>query len=139
MKTGLTEFLAKLIGLYCLLVALSMMVQKDAMVTTVSALFQDRPALILAGVIGLGVGLAMVLGHNVWSGGALPVVITVVGWLSVLKGLVLLSFPPGAEQAYFTALHYQQFFYAYTGFTLLLGAYLTYGGFSSAKLQQEAR
>jgi hypothetical protein len=31
-------------------------------------------------IISLAVGVAMILGHNVWSGGALPVVVTLVGW-----------------------------------------------------------
>jgi hypothetical protein len=35
-------------------------------------------------------GVAMVVGHNVWSGGALPLVVTPVGWLILAKGLLLL-------------------------------------------------
>jgi hypothetical protein len=30
--------------------------------------------------MGLLGGLAMVLAHNVWSGGPLPVIVTLIGW-----------------------------------------------------------
>jgi len=131
----LTVFLAKLIGLFGVLIALEMIVQKDAMIGAVTQLIKDPPSLLLAGVIALGTGLAIVLGHNVWTGRALAVVVTIVGWLSLFKGLaLLLVLSPTAAQAYFAALHYQQFYYAYAGFTLLLGAYLTYGAFSAIKL-----
>ena len=33
--------------------------------------------------------IAMAIGHNVWSGGALPIVVTLVGWLIFAKGLML--------------------------------------------------
>ena len=33
------------------------------------------------------------LGHNVWSGGALPVVVTLMGWAALLKGVALLLVP----------------------------------------------
>jgi hypothetical protein len=68
-----------------------------------------------------------VLGHNVWSGGALPVVVTLVGWATLVKGLLLLFLPPGAAPgALLGSLRYEQLFYMYTGISLLLGIYLTY-------------
>jgi hypothetical protein len=36
----------------------------------------------------------MVLGHNIWSGGALVVVVTVVGWITLVKSLLFLFLPP---------------------------------------------
>jgi hypothetical protein len=38
----------------------------------------------------------MILGHNAWSGGRLPVVVTVAGWLILAKGLLLLFVTPEA-------------------------------------------
>jgi hypothetical protein len=42
------------------------------------------------GAITLAAGLAMVLAHNIWSGGALVVVVTVVGWITLIKSLLFL-------------------------------------------------
>ncbi len=64
-----TLFLSWLIGLYCILVALSMMTRKQATVETVTALVQNPSMMLILGVITLAAGLAMVLAHNIWSGG----------------------------------------------------------------------
>ena len=67
----LTIFLAKLLGLYCIIAALAMMTRKQSAVATVRGLIASPPLLLLVEVIGLAGGLAMILGHNIWSGGAL--------------------------------------------------------------------
>ena len=66
----LTLFLAKLLGLYCVIVALAMMTRRQSAVATVRALIASPPLLLLVEVIGLAGGFAMILGHNIWSGGA---------------------------------------------------------------------
>lgn len=126
-----TQYLSRLIGLYCVLVALSMVAHKQTTVASITELIHHAPALLLTSIFALGVGLAIVLGHNVWSGGALPVVVTLVGWLSLIKGLLFLFLTPQATVAFFEAAHYEQLFYVYASFTLVLGAFLTYGGFKS--------
>jgi len=127
----LTIFLAKLLGLYCIIVALVMMMRKQSAVATVKALITNPPLLLLVEVLGLAGGLAMIIGHNIWSGGALPVVVTLVGWLMAIRGTGLLALSPNATMKVFEALRYEQLFYLYMGATLLLGLYLTYAGFSA--------
>jgi len=125
-----TLFLSRLIGLYCILVALSMVTHRQATVETVTTLVRTPSMMFVLGVITLAAGLAMVLAHNIWSGGALVVVVTLVGWLSMIKGLLFLFLPPEMEAGFFLGqLHYQQLFYLYAVVSLVLGIYLTYGGF----------
>jgi hypothetical protein len=127
-----TLFLSKLIGLYCILIGLSMMTRGQATVETVTALLQNSVMTLILGAITLVAGLAMVLAHNIWSGGALVVIVTLVGWITLIKSLFFLFLPPEVEAGFFLRqLHYQQFFYLYTGVSLVLGIYLTYGGFKS--------
>jgi uncharacterized membrane protein len=126
-----TIFLSKLLGLYCVLVGLAMFAHKTATIETMKAIVQNAPVLYLAGLIALAAGLAMVLGHNVWSGGALPVVVTLIGWLSLVKGLFILFVPSVAAQGFVLGEHYALCFYVNAGITLILGAYLTYGGFTA--------
>jgi hypothetical protein len=99
-------------------------------VQTIDVLIRTPPALFLAGIVALIAGLAMVLGHNVWSGGALPATVTVVGWVTLLRGLAALWLPPDAEAGIFAAFQFDRLFYMYVGVALALGIYLTYGGFS---------
>ena len=125
-----TLFLSKLIGLYCILIALSMMTRRQATVETVTALLQNPSMMFIVGVITLAAGLAMVLAHNIWSGGALVVVVTLVGWITLIKSLFFLFLPPELEAGFFLRqLHYQELFYVYGAISLVLGIYLTYGGF----------
>jgi hypothetical protein len=132
-----TTFLGRLIGLYCILVSLSMLIHKQATVDVVTALLHNAPLLFLLGVITVPVGLAMVLGHNVWSGGAEPLIVTLVGWATLIKGALFLFLSPGAESSLFLGeLHYDQLLYLYAGISLLLGIYLTYAALGQQRAQQ---
>jgi len=127
-----TIFLSRLIGLYCILTPLSLVTHKDASVAAVTALFHSSSMLLIVGVIGLAAGLAIVLGHNVWSGGALPVVVTLVGWTSLVKGLCFLFLTPEAAANLLETLHYDEYFLLYLSISFLIGVYLTYAGFKPA-------
>ena len=129
-----TIYLSRLIGLYSLLVAVALASHKDASIEGVTALVHNPPTVMLAAMFASGVGLAIVLGHNIWSGGAQPVIVTVIGWYSLLKGLILFFLPPASLDNYFEGARYAQLFYLYMGIAFLLGAYLTYAGFAR-KLQ----
>ncbi len=127
----LTIFLAKLLGLYCIILALAVMTRKASTVATITALFGNPPLLLLVEVLGLAGGLAMIIGHNVWSGGALPIVVTLVGWLMAIRGASLLALSPNATLRELSLWQYEQFFYFYMAGTLVLGIYLTLAGFSA--------
>lgn len=124
-----TAFLSKLVGIYCLFIALSMFVHKQATVDEVLDLIHSPASLLLISVLTSSVGLALVLGHNVWSGSALAITLTVIGWLTLAKGLLFLLVPSEAAITA-AALHYEQLLYLYAAITLVIGAYLTYGGFT---------
>ena len=129
-----TVFLSRLVGLYCILVALSMITRRQATLESVRALLDDPSMIFVLGVITLAAGLATVLAHNIWSGGALVVIVTLVGWITLIKGLFFLFLPPGMEAGFFLRqLHYQELFYLYGGISLGLGIYLTYEGFKSTR------
>lgn len=122
-----TVYLARLIGISCILVALAMLSHKQNTVAVVIAFLHNPPLLFTLGVIMVVAGLALVLGHNLWSGGAATVVVTITSWIVLLKGAMLLFVSPEAELSLFIdTLHYEQFFYFYSSITLVLGLYLTY-------------
>ena len=64
----LTIYLSRLIGLLTLITALSMLADKPRAIDTVRAVIQDRSPLLILGMLGTAAGLAVVLGHQVWSG-----------------------------------------------------------------------
>jgi uncharacterized membrane protein YdbT with pleckstrin-like domain len=77
-------------------------------------------------------GLAMVLAHNVWSKSAVAVIVTLLGWLTLIKGMAYLLLPARWLEGFFQAmLNCGACVYLATAFLLVLGAYLTYEGFES--------
>jgi hypothetical protein len=116
-----------------MLVAVAMMIHKQATLETVTALLHNALLMFLLGIIALASGLAMILTHNVWSGGTLAVVVTLIGWVTLVKGLLFVFLPPEMEAEFFlNTLRYEHLFYMYTVISFLLGVYLTYGGFFSS-------
>jgi uncharacterized membrane-anchored protein YitT (DUF2179 family) len=129
----LTIFLSRLIGLFSLVFALAMILHRDSFAAVTSAMIHDPPLVFLLGLIALAIGLAMVLSHNIWSGGALPVVITLIGWLQLIRGITALLVPPEALASFFDKMNFGKFSYGPFVITLALGLYLTYMGFRPSR------
>jgi hypothetical protein len=129
-----TRFLSRLLGLYCAIAGLLMMGRRDATVDIVTGLVADPPLMFTLGVLMILGGLAMVLAHNVWSGGLAARIVTLLGWAVLLKGVLFLVFAShGAAEFYLGALQYAKMFYFYASVALLLGLFLTYAGFKASR------
>ncbi len=127
-----TIFLGKLFGFYFVLLSASMVVRKQVTIDVVSAALQNTPLMFCLGIIGLVAGLAMVLCHNVWSGGPLPIIVTLIGWATLIKCLLILFLSPVTESNLILAgLNHEKWFYIYAPFSFLLGAYLLYAANTS--------
>ena len=133
-----TIFLSKLLGLYCIILALAMLVNGTVIMQDVTELAHNAPVMFIVGVFTLVAGLAMVLGHNYWRGAAITIVVTLIGWLTLLKAVLTLFIPLYvATLLPLALLQSNHFFYVRLVVTLLLGVYLTYSGFAiTAKRQQ---
>ena len=132
----LTVFLARLIGPFIVLLVFALLIRGSATVATAVA---DRPVMLIYAIISLAMGLAMILGHNVWSGGALPVVVTLVGWLILAKGLMLLFVTPEALKQVFDHMQYGEHYYLYLTPSLLIGLYLDLGRLHLAISERKIR
>ena len=84
--------LARLIGPLFLVVGLGMLVNRAYYRTMITSFLKDPGLYYFSGTLALVVGLAMVLFHNLWTADW-RVVITAIGWLSVLKGAVRILLP----------------------------------------------
>jgi hypothetical protein len=123
-----TVFLARLFGLYCIIIAAAMLPQAEAFAAIVHAFVADAPLVLIAGVFTLFGGLALVLLHNYWSGGVLTVVITLIGWLTLIKAVVLVVLPTNRLVALYGGVSPTHILIS-GSLTLLLGIYLTVAGF----------
>jgi hypothetical protein len=125
----LTIFLARFIGLFAVLVVIGLFVRGTAVVENAVA---DPPMMFTYAIISVALGLAMVLGHNIWKGGALPVVVTLAGWLILAKGLMLLLLKPDALTGLMQGMHYGANAYVYLIPSFVIGLYLTWAGLTTA-------
>ncbi|HET9341592.1 MAG TPA: hypothetical protein VFO25_01585 [Candidatus Eremiobacteraceae bacterium] len=83
-----TTFLGKLLGIYLIIVAIAMAANKVATIQTVEALVRNEPLVFVLGLILVAAGLAMILSLGWSSGGALLIVLRLISWLTLAKGLV---------------------------------------------------
>lgn len=121
-----TSFLAQLLGGYVVIYAIAMLVNRPLLTDALTALLHDASQVFIWGSICAAAGVAFVIGHNRWSGGALTVAVTIIGWLTLLKGLTLLFLPLSLAPAYLSL--YESAYYVYAAIALILGAWLVYAG-----------
>lgn len=125
----LTIFLARFFGLYCAVIALAMLSRRRETIATITAMIDEPGSIMIAGVIALASGIAVILGHDIWQGSWLVIAITVLGWAVAAKGALLLLLPARVLKKLYKAMRYNQFFNVYMGITLALGLALLWGGF----------
>lgn len=88
----LSIFLAKAFCLYFLITGIALILNKQRYVDIYKDMTNKPALLVLAGVVATIIGIMLILSHNVWNFGW-PVLITIAGWMSFLKGASLLLFP----------------------------------------------
>ena len=55
--------------------------------------------------------------------------VTLIGWMLLIRSLVWMALPPGAKKQLISALKLDRNYPIFAGLSLLIGAYLTYQGF----------
>ncbi|MDP2652622.1 MAG: hypothetical protein Q8Q08_01165 [Candidatus Omnitrophota bacterium] len=95
---GTSIVLAKVLGPYCLIVAAGVLLNLKAYQKVFEDFLKNSAVVYLSGVLALSFGLVLVLFHNIWVLDW-PVLITVMGWLGVVKGVWLIVFPSTLPKA----------------------------------------
>jgi hypothetical protein len=90
----LTVLLGKIVGLTYLITCLVCLIRPKTVFEASKSIAEDPGLLLVSGTFTMAGGVATVVGHNVWSGGVLPVSVTVLGWMMLAKGLALMATPP---------------------------------------------
>lgn len=119
-------FLAKLLGVYMLIVAVIWLFRRNQFETSIKDIFNSPGVLALAGSLSLLAGLSIVIGHNIWDY-HWRVVITILGYIAVAKGVLRLAFPEQAQRWVNVVL--SRGYWIGILIVGLLGLFLTYHGF----------
>ncbi|MGP8267406.1 MAG: hypothetical protein ACLQOQ_15735 [Beijerinckiaceae bacterium] len=125
-----TLFLARLLGLFTIILAVAIVLNRAGIVAAIERMRRDSATLLIIELIGLAVGLAMVLSHNVWYGGVLPIVVTLVGWFIFLRAVVLLLLPPETIEKIFELAAWPKRANIYGLVSFVIGLFLTIMGFA---------
>lgn len=89
--------LAQILGPYCLIAAIALFTGEDMMKKAFQEFLKSPALLYLGAVLALLFGLFIVATHNVWVKNW-TVLITILGWLALIKGTVLMVWPKAAIQ-----------------------------------------
>src|SRR5437870_7255594 len=127
----LTVYLGRLLGLFTLITSFWLLTERQNTLSTIPALLGDRPAMVIFAIIALAGGLAIVLAHNIWSGGVLPILVTLIGWVMLIRGVLFLFLPPEATLGILAAMQFERLFYIYLTIPFVLGLYLSYLAFTA--------
>lgn len=120
-------FFARFLGLYILILGLAMLYHRDRMEGIVRE--SMSPAwMLFTGALAVIFGLVIVLLHNVWVA-HWPVLITLVGWLCLLKGFFRLFLPDQVQEMARSVSKPAMLVPISIG-TIILGGVLTYFGFA---------
>lgn len=133
-----SRFIARLIGPLFLVMGLGTLIEGD-LVRALSQEFLSNVSLIyLAGMLTLVGGLAIVNVHNVWEANW-RVIITILGWLSVIGGVIRLLLPEKVQALGASMLTHPHAMIISGAVILVVGVILCWTGYELAGEDKPAR
>lgn len=124
----LSIFFAQLIGLYLVIVSLGVLIHHHRYRRVTHEFLTNHALVAISGNLGLLMGLVILVMHHVWVANW-PVVITIIGWFLVLRG-ILAIFLPAVFVKYSKELIERRGFYLCSWVCFLVGVYLLWLGFT---------
>lgn len=124
---GVTIFLAKFIGLYFLIVAVLMIFRRKQFELMAKEFVSSKSALAISAAMNLALGLVILIEHQMWQY-PVGIVITILGYLMLIKGIMRYAFPNVVKKMALKAVDTQ--FLLCIIVLVGLGIYLTYSGFT---------
>ena len=121
-------FLAKLIGPILVVAALGLLANRKAVHALAQEILHSHALLYLFGMLDFAVGLAIVITHNVWVGDW-PVIITLLGWLMIVRGAVRVLIPDQVKEFGARMLKRNEVVAASLAIVLVLGLILCFFGY----------
>lgn len=122
-------FLAKLFGLYFLVIGIIVLVRRRAVMPALSELAGNRPVLLALAIIEIFAGLALALAYPTieWSVNG---IFSIIGYMLLVEGLIYLASPYRVTQRFLKSFNKSEWFLAGGVAAVLVGAYLVAYGFN---------
>ena len=127
-----SRYIARLIGPVLLIMGIGMAVgmlnEGEAYSGLMKEFIGSRALIFVTGVLILTAGLAIVNAHNVWEADW-RVIVTVLGWLAIIRGIINLVFPATAQTLGDRMVASEAGLVAGAAITIVLGAILCIVGY----------
>jgi len=123
-----SKFLSKVIGLYEIIISLAMLINMNQFTASIQGMMNNGPLMIYIGCMTSIMGLLLVVSHNIWQW-HWRVLVTIVSWIVLVKGVSLLLFPHVFDQITMHFVTNSNFAHSIAIVDLLLGLLFCYFGF----------
>lgn len=127
-EMSISIFLAKIIGLYFIIIGLFTLLRYQDLEAAVKSLVGQKGTILLLAIITLMVGLLLVVSHNIWVFDW-RLIITLIAWLIFIGGIFRLFFQDNIVRIWMWWIDHKNYFLGTTIFFFLIGCYLAYKGF----------
>ncbi len=84
-------YIARIMAIAYLSISIAMFVDPKFYTEMIKDFFKAKHSLYLGGLMALIIGYVIIASHNIWTGW--PIIITLLGWMALFKGVFLLAFP----------------------------------------------
>lgn len=122
-------FLAQALGIYFLVVGILLLVRRQNMQAMVNDFFNNSALKFLGAVIALILGILMVISHNIWDGAGWQTAITIIAWLTFLKGIFYLFATDNLFNGFVRVVNKANVFLIGGIVSIILGGWLSFVGF----------
>tara|TARA_R110001583_G_scaffold103863_3_gene251128 strand:- start:18095 stop:18478 length:384 start_codon:yes stop_codon:yes gene_type:complete len=120
---------AKILGIIYLSFGVGLLFNKDYYAKAIEDLLKNTGFMISGGFLAIVMGLCIIEYHNIWVKNW-TVIITIIGWIALLKGILLLAFPKFAS-FFSPMLKSKKLYMILIPSVILFGLVLIYFGFFS--------
>jgi len=124
---NISVVLAQILGIIFVVLGLSMLFNKKWTAVAIEEMIKNQGIIWLAGLVTLMIGSVVVVLNNVWTSG-LPLFVTILGWLTLIKGAFILIFP-NLTFSYYKKMNKGNIFVWGGAIVFILGLVLLYVGF----------
>ena len=123
-----TLFFAKILGPLYAIIGIGILLNMKTYLNVIEDFIKNAAIVYLCGVAVFVTGMIIVLNHNIWVINW-PVVITIMGWMAILKGVFLIIFPNAMVRFTKKFKNMTRVLFADIIFIIMLGCFLTAKGF----------
>jgi hypothetical protein len=91
--------IAEVLGIFFVIMGIAMVVSSKATVGAIEEAVEHKGILFTWGILALLIGGTVVALNNIWTTG-LPLLVTILGWLALIKGTFILLAPAATASIY---------------------------------------